>query len=68
MTSFRQPQRAAFNVDEEATMIYISESEDIEDEITKSQSGKEDEEDDETFSDIVKVGVKRAAVGVTMGV
>ena len=66
MASFRQPERAAFKVDEDATMIYISDSEDIEDEVTKSQSAREDEED--TFSDIVKVGVKRAAVGWTMGV
>ena len=46
-------------------MIYISESEDIEDEITKSQSARGDEEDDDTFSDLVKVGVKRPAVGAT---
>ena len=46
-------------------MIYISESEEIEDEVTKSQSVRGDEEDDHTFSDIVKVGVKRAAVGAT---
>jgi hypothetical protein len=65
VTSFRQPKRAAFKVDEEATMIYISESEEIEDEVTKSQSVRGDEEDDHTFSDIVKVGVKRPAVGAT---
>ena len=63
--SSRQPKRAAFKIDEEATMIYISESEEIEDESSQSQSAKGDEDDDDTFSDIVKVGVKRAAVGVT---
>lgn len=63
--SFRQAKRAAFKVDEEATMIYISESEEIEDEVTKSQSARGDEEDDDTFCDIVKVGVKRPAVGAT---
>ena len=68
MASFRQPERAAFKVDEDATMIYISDSEEIEDEVTKSQSARGDEEDDDTFSDIVKVGVKRAAVGATMEV
>ena len=47
-------------------MIYISESEEIEEELTQSQSERGDEDD--TFSDILKVGVKRAAVGVTRGV
>jgi hypothetical protein len=95
VTIFRQFKRAVFKVDEEAAIICISDSEEIEDYFTQSQSVslrhpkrtmicisdseeiedyctqserlRKDKEDD-TFSDILKVGVKRAAVVVTMGV
>jgi hypothetical protein len=67
VTSFRQFKRAVFKVDEEAAIICISDSEEIEDYCTQSERLRKDKEDD-TFSDILKVGVKRAAVVVTMGV
>ena len=54
--------RVVLQIQSDATMICISEAEDeMEDEVSQSERGEEDD----TFSDIPRVGVKREAAAMS---